>query len=110
MKGLDMYEYHFIDADVKHLEMIHENLDSAIRTYMDMMDDKGWVDDLQSAKEIFASFAVAVRRDTVQLSRSIDALKETNIRRLNEANGRGKDNKIKPEFDYEFMKKYAVYC
>ena len=109
MKELDLYDYHFIDAEVKRLEMIQESLGSDIASYMDMMEDKGWVDDLQSAKEIFASFAVAVKRNTQQLDRTIDDLKKFNTRELNSANHRDKGNKIKPEFDYEFMKQYAVY-
>ena len=109
MKKLDLYDYHFIDIEVKHLEMIHESLSSDIDTYVDMMEDKGWVDDMQSAKEIFASFAVAVRRNTNQLKRSTGTLKKTNDRNLNTENSKGNDDEIKPSFDYEFMKQYAVY-
>ena len=109
MKKLDLYDYHFIDKEVKLLEMIQESLSSDLSSYVDIMEDKGWVDDLQSAKEIFASFAVAVKRNAKQISRSIDALKEANTRNLNTTNNRGKDNQIKPEFDYEFMRQYAVY-
>ncbi len=109
MKELDLFDYHFIDTEVKRLEMIHESLNSDIRGYVDMFEDKWLVDDLQSAKEMFASFAVAVRRNTKQLDRGIDDLKKLNTRELNSSNNRSRDNKIKPEFNYEFMKQYAVY-
>ena len=107
MKKLNLYGFHFIDMRVKHLEMIHESLNDKLSSYLDMMESDDWVSDLQSARKIFASFAMEVRRNIYQVDKVIDELKELADTKLNKENDTRAENRIKSVNNYELEKQYA---
>ena len=109
MKKLNLYGYHFIDMRVKHLEMVHESLDDNISNYLDMMESDAWVDDVEAARHIFASFANEVRRNANQIEKVIDELKDMADKKLNDDNNTGTDEKIKSVNNYELQKQYAEF-
>ena len=107
MKELNLYGYQAIDMRVKHLEMIYDSLNHYLENYLDMMEDDKWVDDVKSAKSVFASFANEIRRNTDQLDRVIDELKKMADNKLNQDNELTGDKKIKSVNNYELQKQYA---
>ena len=107
MKELNLYGYHTIDTKVKHLEMIHESLNDKVKNYLSMMEDDGWVADIEDARKIFASFAMELRRDAHQITKVIDELKKMADKQLNEDNYTGTQKQIKSVNNYELQKQYA---
>ena len=106
---MNLLGFHTIDMEVKHLELIHKSLDDDIETFVKMMEDKDFVDDLQAAKEVFAAFAMEIRRSTYQVDRVVDALKEIADDKLNEDNHIKGDERIKRVNNYQIAKEYAEY-
>ena len=86
MKELNLYGYSFIDANIKTLEMVFSSLSDDIENHTGMMEDEDWVNDQESAKAIFASFAVAVRRNADQIDKVSVRLKEIAEQTLNKEN------------------------
>ena len=104
---MNLLGFHEIDIEVKHLELIHKSLDDDIETFVKMMEDKDFVDDLQASKEVFAAFAMEMRRSTYQVDRVVDALKEIADDKLNEDNHIRGDKRIKRVNNYQVAKEYA---
>ena len=90
-------------------EYVAHSLDEDIRSYLDMMEDEE-SSDIQSVKSLLAAFLVEVRRNHIQLDRTVDKIRELNNKNLNSKNGISSENEIKPYFDVEFMKQYAREC
>lgn len=107
MKKLALIGFYEVDMKVKHLEMIRDSQDEKLRGYLHMMEDDEWVYDVQSAREIFAAFAMEVRRNTYQIDKVIDELKEVADKQLNEDNYTGAQKQIKSVNNYELAKQYA---
>ena len=105
MKELNLIGFYKVDMQVKHLEMIHESLDDKLKNYLDMMESDDWVADVQSARKIFASFAMEVRRNAHQIDRVVDELKKMADTKLNDENHARE--KIKSVNNYELAKQYA---
>ena len=99
--------FHKIDMEVKHLELIHKSLNDDIETFVMMMEDKDFVDDLQSSKEVFAAFAMEMRRSTYQVDKVVDALKELADDKINEDNHIKAGERIKRVNNYQIAKEYA---
>jgi K+/H+ antiporter YhaU regulatory subunit KhtT len=106
MKKLSLYGYSYADAVIKRLEMIDDSLNNDIENYLGMMEDDAWVDDVESARKIFASFAVAVRRNADQVGMIIGELKLRAEEKLCVEN---KGKEISVVNNYELQKQYANF-
>ena len=106
---MNLLGFHKVDIQVKHLEMIHKSLDDDIETFVKMMEDNDFVYDLQSAKEVFAAFAMEMRRSTYHVDRVIDALKEMADDKLNEDNNIKGNKRIQRVNNYQIAKEYAEF-
>ena len=95
--------------EVKHLELIRKSLDDDTETFVKMMDDKDFVYDLQSAKEVFVAFAMEMRRSTYQVDRVVDTLYKMSEDIINEDNHINVGERIKRVNNYQIAKEYAVY-
>jgi len=109
MKQLSLMGFYEVDMEVKHLEMVHDSIDDSIKNYLNMVEDDGWVADLEDARKIFASFAMELRRDAHQITKVIDELKKMADKQLNEDNYTGAEEKIKSVNNYELQKQYAKF-
>ncbi len=109
MKELNLFHFHLTDMEIKHLEMIHESLKDTTETFMRMIDDKDFAFDLESAKEIFALYAMEVNRNAHQVDKVIDALKENADTVLNDDNGLRGNDRIKRMNNAELAKQYAIF-
>lgn len=108
MKKANLFRFTMIDIPLKHLEMIHDGLGGDIDTFMQMMDDKDFVSDLESAKEIFALFAMEVRRSVNQLYSATEKLRETREEILNEDNFKHTGKRISSLNNAKIAKQYAI--
>ena len=109
MKELSLFHFHLTDMEIKHLEMIHESLKDTTKTFMQMMHDKEFTFDLESAKEMFALYAMEVNRNIHQVDKVIHTLKENADMALNDDSGLTGDDRIQRTNNAELAKQYAVY-
>ena len=108
MKELDLFKFTMIDIPLKHLEMIHESLSGDIDTFMQMMDDEEFVSDLDSAKEIFAMFAMEVRRSVNQVYEAKAKLQEVREEILVSDNFKRTGKRISSLNNAALAKQYAT--
>ena len=105
LSKLGLYNYGFLDMEVKNLEMIKESIYDDIDSYRRLLDDDE-MDNVEDLRDLVLDLLVATNRNYLQLDRCTDRLRELNNRGLNDSNNRTNENKIKPLFDTEFKKQF----
>jgi len=107
-KKLQLFDYGFLDMEVKNLEMIKESISDDIDSYRRLLDDDE-MDNVKDLKELLLDLLVATNRNYLQLDRCTDRLRELNNRELNDINNRTNENKIKPYANTEFKKQFIEW-
>lgn len=96
-----------MDMGVKHLEMIQENLESDIESYLNALNDDEFTETKEDLRDICLSLLVENTRINNQLCRCVESLRDENNRQLNGVNGKFGDNEIKPYFNMKFKEQFA---
>jgi len=105
---LRLFDYGFLDMEVKNLEMIKDSISDDIDSYRRLLDDDE-MDNVEDLKELVLDLLVDTNRNYLQLHRCTDRLRELNNRELNSINNRLNENKIEPYFNTEFKKQFIEW-
>jgi len=104
---LNLFNFGLMDMEVKHLEMIQENLEGNIDSYLTMLNDDEFAGTKEDLRDLCLSLLMEDTRVNNQLCKCVENIRDENNRQLNSVNGKFGDNQIRPYFNMNFKEQFA---